>query len=505
VFLPLGHENMQSRRWPIITIGLIALNIVAFLGTHWTMEQQDPQVAAVRAHVLMLAAMHPEVTLPDNVKDFVETYKQKHPGIWKQVANPNREVEDAWDAKMRLMEEPQQFQREMDSLALQFQNEAEASVVGQYAFTPAHPQAISFLSANFLHAGWLHLIGNMWFLWLAGLILEDTWGRAVYIIFYLVAGAFALEVHAFANPDSMVPTIGASGAVAALMGAFLVRFPKTKVQMLWMGGLLRFYRAKKFTAYAYWLLPIWLLMEVFSGALFGQGSSVAHWAHVGGFVFGMCVAVGLRYSGLEQRTTEAVEAADSSWKADPGIEQAAEFMEQGKLDDALSALQSTIAAKPDSLDAYTLLQQIYWRKNNLPAYHDAMVKVCQLQIKAQEPELAWSSYGEYTNSGGDAMPAATLLELCRIAENRQEFSTAVAEYEKLAAKYPSERPGLLALIAAGRISLKKLNRPNDALKFYKGAASSSVPHLDWEANIQNGIQEATKALSGEPIPQLQTR
>ena len=197
---------MQSRRWPIITIGLIALNIVAFLGTHWTMEQQDPQVAAVRAHVLMLAAMHPEVTLPDNVKDFVETYKQKHPGIWKQVANPNREVEDAWDAKMRLMEEPQQFQREMDSLALQFQNETEASVVGQYAFTPAHPQAISFLSANFLHAGWLHLIGNMWFLWLAGLILEDTWGRAVYIIFYLVAGAFALEVHAFANPDSAAPS-----------------------------------------------------------------------------------------------------------------------------------------------------------------------------------------------------------------------------------------------------------------------------------------------------------
>jgi tetratricopeptide (TPR) repeat protein len=246
-------------------------------------------------------------------------------------------------------------------------------------------------------------------------------------------------------------------------------------------------------------------MEVFSGALFGQGSSVAHWAHVGGFVFGMCIALGLRYSGLEQHTTNAIESADSSWKADPGIEQAAEFMDQGKLDDALSALQSTIAAKPDSLDAYTLLQQIYWRKNNLPAYHDAMVKVCQLQIKAQEPELAWSSYGEYTNSGGDAMPAATLLELCRIAENRQEFSTAVAEYEKLAAKYPSERPGLLALIAAGRISLKKLNRPSDALKFYKSAASSSVPHLDWDVNIQNGIQEATKALSGDAVPQLQSR
>ena len=502
MFLPLGHENMQSRRWPIITIGLIALNILAFLGTHWTIDKQDPPAAAVKAHILMLAAMHPEVTVPDNVKNFVDAYKQKHPGIWKQASDPNREVEDGWDAKMRLMEEPQQFQREMDSLAAQFQNENEESLVGKYAFTPAHPQAISLLSANFLHTGWLHLIGNMWFLWLAGLILEDTWGRAVYLIFYLVAGAFALEVHALMNPDSLVPTIGASGAVAALMGAFLVRFPKTKVQMLWIGGLLRFYRARKFTAYAYWLLPIWLLMEVFSGALFGQGSSVAHWAHVGGFAFGMCVAVGLRYSGLEQHTTNAVEA-DTTWKAEPGIAEAAESMDKGKLDDALSALQSAIAAKPDSLDAYSLLQQVYWRKNNIPAYQDAMIKVCQLQIKAQESDLAWQSYEEYTNSGGDAVPPATWLELCRVAENRQEFSTAVAEYEQLALKHPTDRAGLLALIAAGRISLKRLNKPEDALKFYKRAASSSVPHLDWDANIQNGIQDATKALTSQAVPQLQ--
>lgn len=504
MFLPLGHENMQSRRWPIITIGLIALNIVAFLGTHWTMEQQDPKVATVKAHILMLAAMHPDVTLPDNVKDFVTTYKQKHPGLWRQAANPNRELEDAWDVKLRMMEDPKQWQREMDSLARQFQDQAEESTVGKYAFTPAHPQPVYYLTANFLHAGWLHLIGNMWFLWLAGLILEDTWGRAVYLVFYLLAGAFALQVHAWVNPDSMVPTIGASGAVAALMGAFLVRFPKTKVQMVWMGSILRFYRARKFTAYAYWLLPIWLLMEVFSGALFGQGSSVAHWAHVGGFVFGMCVAVGLRYSGLEQRTTDAVEA-NTTWQADPGIAQAAESMEQGKLDDALSALQSAISAKPDSLDAYSLLQQVYWRKNNLPAYQDAMIKVCQLQIKAQEPELAWQSYEEYTNSGGDSMPPATSLELCRIAENGQDFPTAAAEYEKLAAKHPSDRSGLLALIAAGRINLKKLHKPEAALKFYKRAASSPVPHLDWDTNIQNGIQESTKILGSQQVPELQKR
>jgi len=99
------------------------------------------------------------------------------------------------------------------------------------------PKPIAYLTANFLQGGWLHLIGNMWFLWLAGAILEDTWGRVIYPIIYLVAGAAALQFHAWLNPGSLAPTLGASGAVAALMGAFLVRFPKTKIEVALVLGL----------------------------------------------------------------------------------------------------------------------------------------------------------------------------------------------------------------------------------------------------------------------------
>src|SRR5579859_6390699 len=109
----------------------------------------------------------------------------------------------------------------MDSLCADLSSQTSASLLDQYAYVPAHPSGISYLTANFLHAGWLHLIGNMWFLWLAGTILEDTWGRIIYPIFYLVAGVAALQFHAWFNPGSTVATLGASGAVAALMGAFL--------------------------------------------------------------------------------------------------------------------------------------------------------------------------------------------------------------------------------------------------------------------------------------------
>jgi tetratricopeptide (TPR) repeat protein len=98
------------------------------------------------------------------------------------------------------------------------------------------------------------------------------------------------------------------------------------------------------------------------------------------------------------------------------------------------------------------------------------------------------------------MPAATWLELCRIFEGKQDYHRAVEEYEHLAKAFPAERPSLLALLSAGRLSLKQLNRPADALAYYKAASVSTVPHLDWDSNIQAGIQGAEKLLAIPATP-----
>jgi membrane associated rhomboid family serine protease len=499
VFIPLQHENNQGRRWPVVTIALVLLNLAIFLATHWRMEQISPQATDLRVHILMLAAMHPELSMPTEVQDYVETFKRESPGLWREAQSQTREVADAWDAKIRLMEDPAALQREMDSLCSQFSEIKQSSIPEQYGFIPAHPTLLSYLTANFLHGGWLHLIGNMWFLWLAGCILEDTWGRVIYPIFYLVAGAAALQFHAWLNPTSTIPTIGASGAIAAVMGAFLVRFPTTKIEVavvlgprsianLAMGNGLRFKAA------AYWLLPMWLLMEIFSGALFGQQSGVAHWAHVGGFVFGAIFAVALRYSGLEHHANKAIEAK-VTWSADENIVNASELMEKGKLDEAIAALQLHLASKPESLEAYSLLSQLYWRKNDISAFREAVVKTCQLHLKAHDLDAALQDYDEFTSSGGEVLPADVWLELCRALEGKEDLERAVAEYEKLAMACPAERQSILALLAAGRLSMKRLNRPGDALRFYEAASSSKVPHLDWESNIQAGINAAQKALA----------
>lgn len=495
MFIPLRHENMEGRRWPVISIALIAINFVVFFGTHWRMDEQNPQRGEVRAHIRILAATHPELNQPPAVQEFVKAFQRDHPSLWLKVASQTRQVEDAWEARIRMMDDPAKLQEEMDSLGEQYVQMQSDSLMEQYAFVPAHPHLLAYITANFLHGGWLHIIGNMWFLWLAGAILEDTWGRLIYPVFYFLAGAAALQFHAWTNAGSLVPTLGASGAVAALMGAFLVRFPTTRIQMLWLLGF--GVRSVRFWAKAYWLLPLWLLLEVFSGSISGRASGVAHWAHVGGFAFGALAALALRHSGLEHKANQAIEAK-VSWSADPALVQATEKLQQGRLDEGITLIQGYLGSNPNSLEGHTVLSQLYWRKNDLPKYKEALVKLLQLHLKAQDPEGAWRDYEEFLTAGGDRLPASTWLELCRSAEGQQNFERAVSEYDKLAKAYPTERQSLLALMSAGRLSLKQLNRPGEALTYYRAASASPVPHLDWQATIDRGIQDVEKALSAAP-------
>jgi membrane associated rhomboid family serine protease len=497
MLIPLRHENMQGRRWPVITFGIIALNAIVFLGTHGTMEKQGPEFGEVKVHLLILAAMHPDAKIQGKAQEFITTVQTKNPKLWKQVENQNRDLQDAWDAKMRLMadEHPELIQEEMDSLAARYEELESTSILSKYAFIPAHPTFTGIVAGNFLHGGWLHLIGNMWFLWLAGAVLEDTWGRIIYPAFYLIAGMLAFQVHALANPGSLIPTIGASGAIAGLMGAFLVRFPTTKIEMGW----LFFYRFYRFKMAAYWLLPLWLGIEILYGSALGQTSGVAHWAHVGGFVFGALIALGVRKSGLEQIAEQGIQEK-ISWVSHPLLVTAGEHMEKGKLDEAATSLNKLLAEKPDSIDAYRMLQRIHWQKSDLPAHCDAVAKLLALEIKANDHEGALQTFQDFRNAGVGKLPASLWLEFCRQLETQPDVSRAADEYLDLANSYPAERPGLLAQMAAGRLYLKRLNRPSDALRLYEAAQASAVPHGDWQPTIEKGIAESKKAMAPQTIP-----
>jgi len=495
MFIPLGHENMHGRRWPVITIGIIALNFVIFFGTHSTIDQQAPELGAVKMQILLLAAIHPELKMSDKVQQFVSTVQKKSPALWKEAQKPYWDMPNHTNEKIRLQQFPETLQYEMDSLSDRYAKLDSASILTKYAYTPAQPKILSLLTANFLHAGWLHLIGNMWFLWLAGAILEDTWGRLIYPAFFMIAGVLALVVHGTVNAGSFVPTIGASGAIAGLMGAFLVRFPTTKIEM---GGLVM-YRIVRYKVRAYWALPFWLLLEIFYGTAQGGTSGVAHWAHVGGFVFGGLIAYGVRASGLEQIAEKHIQDK-ITWVSNPLMVEAGEQIDKGQFDAAISTLKKLLLETPDSIDAYRMLKNIYWRKNDLPAYRGAQEKQIELETKSHDPEGAWQTYQDFTNSGGEKLSAPVWLNLCRQIETQPDQERAVGAYVELAKAYPGEKQGLLAQMAAGRIYLRRLNRPADAITFYEAAQASPVPHHEWQATIEHGIAEAKKAPQTQPAP-----
>jgi membrane associated rhomboid family serine protease len=491
MLVPIKHENMAARRWPVVTLALIAINTVVFLFTFSAMNDEAPELGEVKSHILILAALHPELTLKPESQRLVDGFKQSHAAQWKHVQDPYRDIIDAYDARIKMMEDTSKLQDEADSLNQQLVQLSATSITEHYAFVPAHPSPISYLTANFLHGGIMHLVGNMWFLWLAGFVLEDLWGRWLYSAFYLVAGAAALQFYGWTNTGSITPTLGASGAVAALMGAFLVRLPKMKIQMAW----LFWFRIYRFWAPAYWLLPLWLFGEIFYGTLFGSMSGVAHWAHVGGFLFGAVAAVAIQHSGLEQKANKAIEEK-LGWSNDPELELASSNMEHGQLADAIAHLNAYVAKKPNSVDAWNMLRQIYTRQNDMRSYLEATVKSCALHLRAHEVEAAFQDYAEFVDNGGGKMPAATWLELCKGAEEKQEFERALTEYQQLAAAYPAERQALTAQLSAARLCLKRLGRPADALALYQAAAASPIPHLDWEQHIQSGLKEAKSALGG---------
>ena len=492
MLFPIKHENMTARRWPLVTLGLILVNIVIFLFTHRAMEDQADPLLSVKAHVLVLAAQHPELTVPPEAQQFVTDFRRYYPTKWEELQSPDDKAVEGAGTQKESADDQGELQKEMDAFAIEYSKLKAASITERYAFISARPKLVAYFSAMFLHEGWLHLIGNMWFLWLAGFVLEDVWGRPLYLAFYLLAGFAGTQLYAWSDPGSLGASFGASGAVAGLMGAFLVRFPKLKIRLVWLFdfGLFGFW---PLWVRAYWLLPLWAGMEIYYGGAAGQGDGVAHWAHVGGFMFGALGALGVRRSGLERKANKAIEDK-ISWTTDPGIHQASDLIENNKLEEAAVILNQYLEKKPDSIGAWNMLRAVHWRRSEISACRDVAWRLCLLNAEAKMYEAAWLDYEEFLNLGGDKMPPAIWLELCRVPEELSDFKRALSEYEKLSAAYPATRQGLLAQLGAARILLTRLDRPEEALRAYEQALSSTVPHLDSEREIESGIREAKSAI-----------
>lgn len=344
MIIPLSHEDHRSRRWPVVTfaIVIVCLCVHVFFTLTGGVQLGTDRVAAAARDTLEYLEEHPYLTPPAEAAPLLDSL----PSGVKAALSAAREEGPPRGASV------EKEQRELSSRAVAFEQAISEARVFRYGFVPHRRNWGALFTCMFVHGGWIHLIGNLWMLWLCGGNLEDRWGRPVFAGMYVVAGIGATLLHFFFFPQSAAPLIGASGAIAGAMGGFLVVFFYTRIRFAYFFFPMRLAMGT-FTAPAYLMLPLWVGWELLSATVFAR-SGVAHWAHVGGFLIGFATAFGLRLSGAESKLDAAVESTVTVTQ-DPRIQAATDHLDRREAPQAIALLRERLRESPGDIDALLLL------------------------------------------------------------------------------------------------------------------------------------------------------
>ena len=251
--LPI-RDSTRRQRVPLITVGLIAANVIAFLFWQPTLRhEKDPELAQQTffwCHGQIPYELAHQVPLARSGTNGREEIRKDYGGTTADAA----QLQDYLGRKC-----------------------------------PDKNIWLSIVTAMFLHAGWLHLGGNMLFLWIFGDNVEDALGKLGYLAFYLIGGFAAVALQFVLAPNSTIPNVGASGAIAAVLGAYIVLYPRARILTVVFFFLITLVELPALV-----VLGLWFVLQLFQGVsgLAAQvNGGVAYWAHVGGFGFGVVVAL----------------------------------------------------------------------------------------------------------------------------------------------------------------------------------------------------------------------
>jgi len=393
MIIPIGHEESEVRRWPWVSFAIMALCLLALLATNG--DANDPKwqegastledaTAYWRDHAYLDASPEVETEVGYDVS----------PNQRTQYLALMRDQAQAWapDDPDELAAE----QAELDELT-------DAALAGggavpadhpyrKWGFTPADPGLVTLVTHVFMHAGWIHLLSNLFLFFLAGPALEDRWGRPLFGAFFVAAGVASGLFFALMTRDGSLPLVGASGAISGVLGAFLVRFLRTEINFAYFFFIGFRVIQGPFQTPAWAMLPLWFANELFSAWLVdavGVSSGVAYWAHVGGFLFGVGAALAVRGAKLEERFIHsAIEAKVTLARGNPAVEEAGRLRAAGDALGAFALLEAESRKKPEDPDVGV-------------AFWDAAVAL-------QRPDAAASALARAIRrlSAGESLPTA---------------------------------------------------------------------------------------------------
>ena len=465
--VPIAHEDQKVQRLPWVTIGLIALNVAAFLATLPAARHHAAEVRARSREVVRFVREHPYLRLPEELEGRLTT-EAPPAGLPAEVLTEQ--------------------QAQLDRLVEEVREAASGSIYRTFGYVPARPSLLPLFTCMFMHGGWLHLLGNMLFLWLAGPSLEDRWGRGLFLVFYLISGIAGTAIHVALNPQSTTPVIGASGAIAGLMGGFLVRAGSTRIRFFYWIFLLRIF-AGTFYARAYVVLPFWLLQQV-AMAVSGRETGVAVWAHIGGFGFGAGVALLIRATGLEATVLAPAIDKKITWTPADRLGAALGKLDRGDTGGAIRDMQALVRARPEDLDTRMALVSAYAAQGDRAAAGRESAQIVVQQVKARNMDGALAAFREHAAAHHDVpLPFREQVALAAHCEQIREYQEAADLYREALAGHADDPLLAKALLAFGKLKLQVFKRADDAAELLERAAA----HPQATPEIQRAAAEALAA------------
>ncbi|MCP4901324.1 MAG: rhomboid family intramembrane serine protease [bacterium] len=379
MIIPIGHEQSTVRRLPWVTFTIIGLCVIAFVVTLFSMDPYE-DAAEWLTEAIEYFQQHPYLEPDERILEiYGQGMRRSERDAFLEVARQMMKGQKPLDPDVLADE-----QAHLDQLTEMAFGSITEGPLHKWGLIPAHKTLHGVFTYMFMHGGWAHLIFNMLFLFLAGPCLEDVWGRPIFTSFYVVSGVVVALLYAAKYPGFEGPLVGASGAVAALMGAFAVRFWKSKIKLLYFF----FLRMGTVTVPAWLVLPAWLLRElVFADAIdrSGEAGGVAYWAHIFGFGGGALFAFVMMRMGIEEKYIHEKIEAKITLHDNTSVDSAMEELRQGNRDEAEKMLRQEIQENPSNTDAcvalWNLLSQVERHEEGIPF----LLKV--IQKNAQEDDL----------------------------------------------------------------------------------------------------------------------
>jgi membrane associated rhomboid family serine protease len=357
----------------------------------------------------------------------------------------------------------------------------------RYGYIPARPSFFTLLSSMFMHGGFLHLLGNLFFFFASGPFVEDVFGRPAFTFLYMTGGFAATWAHAWQNPGSIIPTVGASGAIAAIMGAYLVRFFRARVEFLFIPIIVRPTISFRFFLPAFVVLPLWFIWQ-FWEATHGAGESgVAFWAHVGGFAYGAAFAGLLQVTDFEKKFVDPSVEKQTMWKQNEHFVLAQEARAKWDFDTARRELQLLLKEEPNSIDGLRASFDIATIDQKPRDAADAAARLLDVLVKMEEKEMVIDLLREVSGVAL-VMPERYYTRAAGYLERIGEPQWALDYCNSLTTHHPESAGAMRALMQAARI-YRQMQRPDLAKLALQKAKSHPTAGAEWQRTISAQLAE----------------